>query len=191
MESRVSLRKIALFILLALPPSVGSAADSLPPDSIYQMKGAWKTAEGKESSLENELRGGPVVITMAYTRCTYTCPLIVKKLKEIDSALGRDPKIRFLIVSFDTKRETLASMSAFMKEKNIELPHWQIATGKTSGQVRQLAALLEVSYKEDAKGEFSHSNVITLLDQEGRIVSSIKGITADHSPLVKAAEKLR
>lgn len=191
MESRFSLRKIVLFAMLVLAPLTGSAADPMPGDSIYQLKGAWKTAEGKESSLENELRGGPVVITMAYTRCAYTCPLIVKKLKEIDTALGHDPKVRFLIVSFDTKRENLASMSAFMKEKKIDLPRWQMATGKTAGQVRELAALLEVSYKEDAKGEFSHSNVITLLDKEGRVASAVKGIAADHGPLVKAAEKLR
>jgi protein SCO1/2 len=191
MESRLSLRKVAFTLSLALAvglvaPLLAEAAEA--QNSVYQLNGKWKNAEGKEISLGEEFRGNPVVVTMAYTKCTYTCPLIVKKLKEIESALGKNPKVRFLLISFDTKNETPETMAAFMKEKDLDPTRWKMVTGKTSGSVREMAALLEINYKEEANGHFSHSNVISLLDKEGVIRASLKGIAADHAPLVKEAK---
>lgn len=192
MESRFSLRKIAIafslaLALLAAAPLSAGAQEAI--NSVYQLNGKWKDAEGKEINLGDELKGNPVVVSMAYTKCTYTCPLIVKKLKEIEAALGKNPKLRILLISFDTKNETPATMAAFMKEKGLDPGRWKMVTGKTSGSVREMAALLEVNYKEEANGHFSHSNVITLLDKDGVIRASLKGIAADHAPLVREAKK--
>jgi protein SCO1/2 len=172
-----------------LAPAGASATELAPADSLYQLKDTWRTADGREVALADELRGGPVVVTMAYTRCTYTCPLIVKKLKAIDAATGHDPRLRFLLISFDTKKETPASMTTFLKEKELAPGRWRMVAGKTSGAVRKIAAMLEVSYKENANGEFSHSNVITLLDKDGRVLESVKGLAADHSALVEAVKR--
>jgi protein SCO1/2 len=188
MEFRFSLRKIIWLTLLALVPAAAPAASDLAEDSVYQLNGKWITHEGKEILLREEFLGHPVVVTMAYTRCTYTCPLIVKKLKDIERDLGKGAQARFLLISFDAKRETPESMRKFLKEKGLTPGRWNMVTGKTSGSVREMAALLEVNYKEEANGEFSHSNVIAFLDRKGAKRVSLKGIAADHGPLVKAAK---
>jgi protein SCO1/2 len=76
-----------------------------------------------------------------------------------------------------------------MKEKNMDPSRWVMATGKTSADVREIASLLEINYKKEASGEYSHSNVIVLLDKEGVKKSMVNGIAADHKALVKAAKQ--
>ena len=56
--------------------------------------------------------------------------------------------------------------------------------------VLELAALLGVKYKRDARGQFAHSNVITVLDANGEIVSQQIGLNGDAAPTATAVQKL-
>lgn len=186
MELGFSLRALTIALGLLLSSVTGAA--ELPRDSLYQVKAVFQDQDGKEFSL-GELQGHPVVVTMAYTRCQYTCPMIVAKLKKIERALGQNPKLRILLISFDHKGETVASMSKFMKDKELDTSRWIMAKGKTSGDVREIASLLEINYKQERNGEFSHSNVIAFLDKGGVKRSVVYGIAADHSTLVEEARR--
>lgn len=186
MEFRFSLRSIILAIGLLAAASAVSA--DLPRDSLYHVRTNFISHDGKEFTL-SDLQGHPVVVTMAYTRCQFTCPMIVAKLKKIESALKKDPKLRILIISFDHKRDTPESMTKFLKDKDLDPSRWIMAKGKTSGDVREIASLLEINYKEERNGEFSHSNVIALLGKNGVKRSVVYGVSADHNDLVKEAKK--
>lgn len=53
---------------------------------------------------------------------------------------------------------------------------------------RQLAVVLGISYKNIGEGDFSHSNVITLVDPKGEILASISSLNSSSEPLTKALE---
>lgn len=55
--------------------------------------------------------------------------------------------------------------------------------------MRELAALLGVNYAEDSRGQFAHSNIITLLNAEGEIAFQLTGLKQDSAPLIAAIEK--
>lgn len=187
MESKLSLRAVILLLALAIPGFAGES--DLPRDSLYQTTSSWKNASGEELQLR-KLRGQPLLITMIYTRCQYTCPMVVAKLKAITKAVEKNPALKVVLVSFDTEKDTPKALTAFMQERGLEQGQWQVLAGKNSGAVRELAALLEISYKQEKNGEYSHSNVITLLDKDGVKRFALNGIAADHSALVKAARSL-
>jgi protein SCO1/2 len=44
------------------------------------------------------------------------------------------------------------------------------------GAVRELAALLGVKFKEEAAGQFAHSNIISILNAEGEVVHQRAGL---------------
>ena len=46
---------------------------------------------------------------------------------------------------------------------------WTLLHGEPD-DVLELAALLGLKFKEDANGQFAHSNVITILNAQGEIV---------------------
>ncbi|MGZ3711046.1 MAG: SCO family protein [Bdellovibrionota bacterium] len=186
MEFRFSLRTLIFSLLFSL----GALGADLPKDSLYQASTSWISASGKVMSLA-ELRGKPVLITMIYTKCKYTCPMMVTKLKAIEKAIVSHPDIKIVLVSFDHKNDTPAVLKKFMQERNLDENRWLVLTGKNSGSVRKLAALLDITYKQDKDGEYSHNNVISLLDRDGVKRGILNGIAADHSALVKAAEEMQ
>jgi nitrite reductase (NO-forming) len=57
---------------------------------------------------------------------------------------------------------------------------WVLLHGD-AGDVRELAMLLGVRYKEDARGQFAHSNLITVLNAGGEIAFQREGLNADVS----------
>lgn len=58
--------------------------------------------------------------------------------------------------------------------------------------VRTLAVLLNIQFQKNSNGDFSHSNVISVLDKEGRLVRQQEGINANQDETVKTLlEKLQ
>jgi protein SCO1 len=53
-----------------------------------------------------------------------------------------------------------------------------------------LAALLGVKYKEGANGQFAHSNLITVLNQQGEIVHQLVGLGQDITTTVRMIDQL-
>ena len=153
-----------------------SAPAAVSDRSVYQLDAAWTTDGGRPFKL-GELRGRPVVLAMFFTSCGYACPRIVEAMKEIRQSLppvARD-RARFVLVSFDDERDTVAALQAYREIHELDAQSWILLRGEP-GQVRELAAVLGVSYKKNALGQFSHSNLITILNGEGEIVHQRAGL---------------
>ena len=193
---------LTMALSLAFLPAVGLAADEhkhhhhhaeektgktpeLKGESLYNSSTDWRDASGKATAL-NSFRGQKIILTMAYTNCTYTCPLTVAKLKKIESELAAKGVSDYKIVmaSFDTARDTPAQLAAYMKKQNLPAARWVWLSPKADKDVRELAALLGIVYSKDKQGEFSHSNIIVLLDQEGVVRERLEGLSTDHKGFV-------
>jgi protein SCO1/2 len=145
-------------------------ADEAEPasgDSLYHLHSVWQTQSGQKIQLKT-LQGHPVVIAMAYTSCQSSCPVIVEEMKQIESHLKKKEDVRFLFASFDSKRDTPEQLKKFAEQRKLDLNHWILLHG-SKNSVQELAAALGLKYKEDAQGEFDHSNMITILDSKGVI----------------------
>ena len=158
---------------------------TLKGSSLYNSETRWKDQTGKDVSLK-DYHGSKVLLTMAYTFCTYTCPLTVAKLKKIEGELIAKGITNYKIVlaSFDSKRDTPVRLTTFMKQKELNPERWTWLAPKSDKDVRKLAALIGVAYSKDKAGEYSHSNVITLLSEGGEVIERLEGISSDHKSLI-------
>ena len=84
-------------------------------------------------------------------------------------------RVRFLLVSFDSERDTPAVLREFAQKNELDLSRWTLLTG-SEPDVRELAAVLGVKYKRSQQIGFSHSNLITVLDTEGRVIHRQSGL---------------
>ena len=150
---------------------VGSTA-AVPAQSfsVYDLPGSWSDQSGAPRALAT-LRGAPVLLTMAYTHCTATCPLAVAELKRI-AAQHRDA--RLVIVSLDPERDDPARLASYARGLGLDAARWTLLTG-ADADVRDLAATLGVRYRRVTPEDLAHSNLITLLDRDGRIVRQASG----------------
>src|SRR5262249_9419322 len=116
------------------------------------------------------LRGRPVALAMVYTSCTTACPLIVAKLKLIEESLSPEARGRvwFAVVSFDSERDRPEALKRFATARELDPSRWRLYHGDPAA-VRELAMMLGIRYKRGTRGDYDHSNVITILDREGVI----------------------
>ena len=181
----------ALLAAEPLPPCCRPAlAAGKPTDkSLYLLDSKWTSDVGREIKL-GALRGRPQVVAMFFTHCEYACPILVGELKTIEGKLPPEVlgKVDFLLVSIDSKRDTPAELAAFREKRRLTRERWTLLRGEAD-DVRELAALLGVNYAEDTRGQFAHTNLITLLNAEGEIAFQHAGLKQDPAPLIAAIEK--
>jgi protein SCO1/2 len=174
-----------------LPPCCRAAlAAGKPTDrSLYQLESTWTSDVGRKVKL-SVLRGRPQVLAMFFSNCEYACPILVNEMKQLEAKLPADvlAKVDFLLVSFDTKRDTPEALAAYRRKENLATGRWTLLRGEND-DVRELAALLGVNYAADSRGQFAHSNIITLLNAEGEIAFQHNGLKQDPAALITAITK--
>ena len=161
---------LALFLSLTTV-NVCAAAAPLPADSVLQQAGTFTDQSGRNFQLADR-RGHVELVSMFYTSCTYTCPLMIDSGLGVQHALtpAERGRLQILLVSFDPKRDTPAVLAAMASKCKLDPLHWTLAR-TDSDQVRKLAALLDVRYRELASGDFNHTSGLILLDADGRILA--------------------
>ena len=171
-----------------LPPCCRPALPAGKPTdrSLYQLDSTWTSDVGRKVKL-SVLRGRPQVVAMFFSNCEYACPILVNDMRKLEAALPKDvlAKVDFALVSFDTKRDTPEVLAAFRKKEKLPVASWTLLRGEND-DVRELAALLGINYVQDARGQFAHTNMITLLNAEGEIAFQQAGL--GQGPAALAAE---
>jgi len=158
--------------------------------SLYQVSSTWTTDSGKQIKL-GALCGRPQVVVMFFANCQYACPLLVHDLQLIEAALkpAQRARIGFTLVTFDPKRDTTDALAEYRRVHDLPAERWTLLRGEPE-DVQELAALLGVRYKQDARGQFAHSNVITILNAQGEIVHQQVGLSQDLKESVRVLARL-
>lgn len=191
---------MALMVLLLTSCGAGNAGAhrDVTPDaptaiepsefSVYDLEASWQDQQGLTLRLD-DLRGRPRVVALVYTSCAHACPMILKDMKRIEGELkAAGVDAGYVMVSIDPDRDTPQRLAEYALSTRLDPNDWTLLTGSDDG-VLELAALLGVRYRRVSDTDFEHSNVITLLDEEGRIVYRQVGLGSEPAALVKAATK--
>lgn len=172
-------------------PAVASCCEEIKPAaplsnrSLYQHDAIWTNDANRPVRLVS-LRGQPVIVAMFFASCEYACPVLVNDLQRLRAALpaAERDRTQIVLVSFDTARDTPAALKAFRERMTLD-DHWTLLRGEPSA-VQDLAMLLGVKFKQDARGQFAHSNLFTVLNAGGEIVHQHAGLQGDISDAAKA-----
>lgn len=149
-----------------------AARDSDPPESLYHLDVKLTNQDGQSLGLDVH-RGHPVLVTMFYSNCQATCPLIVDTLRATERELTTTQRtqLRVLMISIDPDRDTAVALRALADARHIDTTRWTLARGDAA-TVRNIAALLNVQYRRLPSGDFNHSTMIALLSPSGEILAS-------------------
>ena len=166
------------------PPAPATAAFA----TIYDLPGGWRTHDDQPLTLA-DLRGKPRLITMGFTACKFACPRVIGDMKRVEAELGTDAdKVGLVFFSFDVDTDKPAKMKQTLTEHQLNPQRWTFAI---SGEdtIRQLAVALNFKF-QSVDGFFAHSNLIAVLDADGKIVHREEALGADIAPTVNAVRKL-
>lgn len=171
-------------------PADEMGTDEFTESSLYQLDDEWIDQNGDQFSIK-ELEGKPVVLTMFFASCTYACPILLNDMKKIEASLSKKDlnNYRFVLISIDPERDTPAALKNYAEIHSLDLNRWKLLSG-SEDEVMELAALTGFKYKKESNGDFSHSNMITILNEDGEIEYQQVGLNADIAQSVNVLSKL-
>lgn len=157
----------------------------LPAESIYQLDFTFTDDSGAERQL-SELRGQPTLMAMFFAQCGYACPLLVRDMKDVVGRLPADiaKNVRILLVTFDTDRDSVEALHAYRKTNELD-ERWELWRASPS-DTRTYAMVVGVQFRQEPSGDYSHSNLITLLDSDGVIAHRRTGLQGGLEGLTEA-----
>lgn len=153
--------------LMAMSISTSGYASELPETSIYHLDVKLTDQHGIARSLD-VFRGHPVIISMFYATCPNVCPVLISTIQMTERKLRADElaKLRVILVSVDPETDTPEILNGVAAKHHIDLDRWKLARASPQ-DVRKIAAVLGVRYRKLPDGEFSHTSVLTLIDDRG------------------------
>ena len=157
---------------------VGRAAD-LPGDTLYQMPATLNIQQGGQAGF-NLYQGHPAVISMFYGSCPAYCPMLISAVQLYESHLDQESRgrLRVLLVSFDAARDTPQRLAEISRLYRADPRRWTFASA-AEPDARRIAALLGFHYRRLEDGSFDHSQIITLVDAQGRVLASTTRLIGD------------
>jgi len=179
-----------LFAVLALATAGAFAAARpapLPGDSVYQLPATMTDQRGRAFDWRAR-RGRTQLVAMFYTSCPYVCPLIVDSGKAIEHALpaAELARLDILLVSIDPGHDTPVELAKVADRRGLDPARWTLARPQPD-DVRALAGVLGVRYRQLADGNFNHTSALVLLDADGRIVARTEKVGSVADPEFLAA----
>ena len=133
-------------------------------------------ASGEPFNLQ-QLRGKPVLVSLIFTSCYHTCPLITKELANaVDAAsqvLGPD-SFNVVSIGFDTSVDTPGMMADFKTRQGVSADNWYFLSAD-AGVINTITEETGFIFFASPRG-FDHLSQTTLIDEQGQVFDQIYGI---------------
>jgi len=171
-----------------VPKNNTAPVGTISSESIYQLTDTFQTQDSKNVTLAS-FAGKPTVVGMIFTHCTYACPRLTADIKNVENKLkDENGKVNYLLVSFDSERDFPDTLKKYARDAGLD-ENWTLLHGNEE-VVRTLSVLLNVQFAKDAEGNFSHSNIISVLDKNGVLNFQKEGLGTDPEEISKAVKQL-
>lgn len=181
------MKHLALTALITLLPAAVLAQEA----SLYDFTARFQDQDGRTTTLEKLGGGKPVMITMFYGTCPHACPMLVSRMKRIERKLPEHVRknLRVILVSFDPKRDTVASLKKLQVAHGVDTSRWSLVRTDDEDTIEELAAVLGIKYRFQPDGSINHSSVVTLLDHDGSVIVRMDGLDLPDETILEPAAK--
>jgi len=160
-------------------------------ESLKDLHTVWLTTESKETTAVSAAADSYALVAMVYTGCAHACPLTIAKIQSIlkDFEKNKMTNMKVVLASFDVKNDRPDKLKSYQFDKKLSFEQWKFLSAVNDDSARELSVVLGISYKDLGDGDFSHSNVITLISPQGEILSSINNLNSGSEALISAYQK--
>lgn len=159
--------------------------------SIFLLDSKWQNQDAEELQLK-DLKGKNLVMVMIFTSCRTACPILVGDMKKIHAKIEKN-KLKdtsLVLISIDPTNDTPEVLKKFAAERNMESAPW-IFLRSDEESTREFANVLAVKYKKISPIEFSHSNIISVFNRNGELVSQEEGSGINSDAVAKTVNELK
>ena len=159
--------------------------------SIFLLDSKWQNQDAEELQLK-DLKGKNLVMVMIFTSCRTACPILVADMKKVHAKIEKN-KLKdtsLVLISIDPTNDTPEVLKKFAAERNMDSEPW-IFLRSDEESTREFANVLAVKYKKISPIEFSHSNIISVFNRNGELVSQEEGSGINSDAVAKTVNELK
>lgn len=140
--------------------------------------------DGKTFRL-SDYKGKPLVVSFIYTSCESACSTITMNLDKAFSKAGDGFGAKFsaLTVGFDSDRDTPSAMKKHGKHFGADFSKWKFASADRK-TIEAMTRDFGFTYRK-IKSDFSHANMASVLDSNGRIYTQLYGMELTSDDVLK------
>lgn len=139
----------------------------------------------------SSFRGKPLLISLIYTSCHHTCPMMTSQLagavESARNAVGAD-SFEVLTVGFDTRFDTPDRLRRFAAERGVADPRWTFAAADAE-TVKLLTRELGFTWFPSPHG-FDHLAQTSVIDADGIVHQQIYGESIHPTAIVEPLKRL-
>ena len=159
--------------------------------SIFLLDSKWQNQDAEELQLK-DLKGKNLVMVMIFTSCRTACPILVGDMKKIHAKIEKNQlkDTSLVLISIDPTNDTPEVLKKFAAERNMDSQPW-IFLRSDEESTREFANVLAVKYKKISPIEFSHSNIISVFNRNGELVSQEEGSGINSDAVAKTVNELK
>ena len=160
-------------------------------NSIFLLDSKWQNQDAEELQLK-DLKGKNLVMVMIFTSCRTACPILVADMKKVHDKIEKN-KLKdtsLVLISIDPTNDTPEVLKKFAAERNMDSEPW-IFLRSDEESTREFANVLAVKYKKISPIEFSHSNIISVFNRNGELVSQEEGSGINSDAVAKTVNELK
>lgn len=139
----------------------------------------------------SDYSGKPLLISLIYTSCYYSCSVFTRYLGEIvdvaREALG-EGSFSVVTIGFDAVNDSPGRMALYASGQGIDDPDWAFLSGDVE-TLQALTSELGFTYEASPKG-FDHMAQVTVIDANGVIYRQVYGDRFEPPALVEPLKEL-
>ncbi|TGN17714.1 SCO family protein [Leptospira idonii] len=120
---------------------------------------------------ETHLKDKITIVSFFFAKCHGICPSIIRNLKFVQSAYGKEPKVQIVSYSVTPDLDTPFELKKFGEEKGIWPQKWSLLTGDREKIFRLARNTFQAdtnTTNKDSVKDFVHSEQIFLIDENLR-----------------------
>jgi cytochrome oxidase Cu insertion factor (SCO1/SenC/PrrC family) len=124
----------------------------------------------------DDFKGRVWVGDIIFTRCAGPCPVMTRKMRELQDALPSSSSARLVTLTTDPEADTPAALRSYADKFGAKTARWEFLTGDkvTIGRVaidnlKLTAIAKKPEERNDAADLFVHSTIFVVVDKHGRL----------------------
>ncbi|MDT3696099.1 MAG: SCO family protein [Ignavibacterium sp.] len=189
--------KIFWIIILLSFITICSGCDKRFPleQDIFRTQNTFFNQDSIQVEFPEIIKDKITLFTMIYTHCPDICPMTTHNMSLVEQRLPDNVKdrVRFVVISFDPKRDTPSIFKKYAEIRDLSFSTWSFLSGdeKNTNEVMLkfdiVAIPADSTYDDDGTLSYNviHTDRISLIDQNGKLRANYKGSTADLNMLIE------
>lgn len=183
-----------LVVLMKQAPSKETASEALPvigPVADFAL-----TNQNDQPVTLADLKGRVWVADIIFTRCAGPCPIMTRKMKELQEALPDDSRARLVTLTTDADYDTPEVLRKYAEKFGADTNRWMFLTGDKVDIARLAQESLKLSAVRKPAGTstdpndlFVHSTIFVVVDKQGNLRGAFES-TSDYVPWAQVKEEL-